>query len=245
MKYLDFDVIDSTNRYCKDNYQLLENLTFVSAKQQLAGKGRNDRIWESETDRNLLLSLLLKEEKYFERFGEISVLAAYSIVQVLNQYGIKKVSIKWPNDVYADDRKICGILLEGVSNVGMQALIIGIGLNVNQLNFSSEYIRQPVSMRMLLNEETDIQILKKRVCRQLTDNLEKMIAGYDFYPQFCKYSYLDGREVSAMIDGQYRRVKVIGINRDCSLKVICDNRESDLNTGEISFHKEVSDQEEI
>ena len=62
-------------------------------------------------------------------------------------YGLSNISIKWPNDVYVDDKKICGILLEAVSKQEIECLIVGISINVNQKNFEEEYAITPTSIR--------------------------------------------------------------------------------------------------
>ena len=134
MKELHFESVDSTNTYLKQNYNNLENFTFVSADNQTQGRGRNNRKWISSND-SLLFSLLLKDKKYFDYVNTISILSAYSIVQVLQDYGINNLSIKWPNDVYVNDSKISGILLESISSTNIECLIVGIGINVYQREF--------------------------------------------------------------------------------------------------------------
>ena len=110
--YLHFDEIDSTNNYLKNSYQLLDNFTFVSADYQSKGKGRNDRVWESIKGSNLMFSILIKDPKLIEVSTILSLVTAVEISRLLESYSINNVSIKWPNDVLVNDKKICGILLE-------------------------------------------------------------------------------------------------------------------------------------
>ena len=126
MKFIDFEAIDSTNTYLKHNHNNLEDFTFVSAKYQSKGRGRGSRVWKSENGTNLLFSLLIKEESLINKFKEISIISAYSLIQVLEEkYHIPDLSIKWPNDIYYRDSKICGILLEAVSSSSIDCLIVG------------------------------------------------------------------------------------------------------------------------
>ena len=155
MKQIYFETIDSTSAYLKCHYHNLDDLTFVSAGYQTQGKGRNNRIWYSDNN-NLLFSLLLKDDKYFDLTNAISIVSAYSILEVLQSYNINNVSIKWPNDVYVGDKKICGILLEGISSQSIECLIIGVGINVNQNEFDKEYIHAPTSMKAILCKDIDI-----------------------------------------------------------------------------------------
>ena len=166
MKQIHFDTIDSTNTYLKNNYQNLDDMTFVSATSQSSGRGRNNRTWLDDGN-NLLFSLLIKNDYLMDSYKILSILSAYSIIEVLETYGINNLSIKWPNDVYVDDNKICGILLESVSKEKLECLIIGVGLNVNQDIFEGEFIHQPTSMKNILNINIDIEELKKKIMKDL------------------------------------------------------------------------------
>ncbi len=235
MKTIDFDIIDSTNTYIKNNYQSLDNMTFVSAKNQTNGRGRNQRIWKSEDGRNLLFSLLLSKQKYIEQYKAISILSAYTVLEVLEDYGIN-ASIKWPNDVYVNDSKICGILLEAVTKETVECLIVGIGINVNQKVFEGEYLHRPTSLSIELNKDIGLDEFKLKVYTMLENNLNELINGKDFYEAVKKADYLRDKEVYAVIDNLKRRIRVIGINEDYSLKIEYDNITRDIESGEITFH---------
>ena len=235
MNTLHFESIDSTNTYLKNNYQYLDDLTFVSAGNQTQGKGRNNRTWYSENN-NLLFSLLIKNDLYFDKTNDISIIAAYSILEVLRECNIEDVGIKWPNDVYVGDKKICGILLEAISKSNIECLIIGVGINVNQLKFDNNYIHEATSMKKVLNKDVDLDALKEKIYLKFIDNLDKLINGYDFYEDIIKYDYLQDKDAYALINNQKKLVKVKGINKDYTLCVIDDESEISLNSGEISFH---------
>ena len=84
MKTIHFETIDSTNTYLKENYEKLDNFTFVSADFQSAGRGRNNRNWKSEKGENLLFSLLIKDKALIDKFSSLSVISAFSIIKALN-----------------------------------------------------------------------------------------------------------------------------------------------------------------
>lgn len=233
MKLIHFESIDSTNAYLKSNYQNLENLTFVSSDYQTQGKGRNNRRWQANKD-NLLFSLLLKDKRYFKLTNTISILSAYTILQILHDYGVTDANIKWPNDVYVKDSKICGILLEAISTKDIECLIIGVGINVNQKQFDEEY--NATSISKALCKDIDIDKLKEDIYQKIVDNLDKLLQGYDYYEEIVKYDYLKNKKVYALINLEKKLVTVKGINRDYSLCVIDDEKEYNLNSGEISFH---------
>jgi len=235
MKCIHFESIDSTNTYLKNNYESLDNLTFVSADRQTQGRGRNTRIWYSQGN-NLYFSILLKDLRFFNLTNSLSIISAYTIIQVLKQYGINDLSIKWPNDVYVNNNKICGILLEAISKEDIECLIIGVGINVNQVEFEGDYINEPISMINILNRKIDIDELKNVVYRKFEDNFNRLLDNYDFYEDIKELDCLKNKEVYALINNVSKKVLVKGINNDYTLKVISEGKEISLNSGEISFH---------
>lgn len=233
MKTIHFETIDSTNTYLKENYEKLDNFTFVSADFQSAGRGRNNRNWKSEKGENLLFSLLIKDKALIDKFSSLSVISAFSIIKALN---LEHLSIKWPNDIYYKDSKLCGILLEAVTRNEIECLIIGIGLNVNQREFVGEYKRTPTSLYQITNQSQDIRLLKDKIFNQIYSDFMKVKEGYDFYNDIKEYDYLKDREVYAEINNDVQQIKVIGIDSDYSLKVLKDNEIYNLSSGEITFH---------
>lgn len=233
MKTIHFETIDSTNTYLKENYEELDNFTFVSADFQSAGRGRNNRNWKSEKGENLLFSLLIKDKALIDKFSSLSVISAFSIIKALN---LEYLSIKWPNDIYYKDSKLCGILLEAVTRNEIECLIIGIGLNVNQREFVGEYKRTPTSLYQITNQIYDIKQLKQSIFNQIYLDFMKVKEGYDFYNDIKEYDYLKDREVYAEINNEVKQIKVIGIDSDYSLKVLQDNKTYNLSSGEVTFH---------
>lgn len=140
-----FDELDSTNTYVKNNYERLANHSVVTASVQTAGRGRMDRKFISD-EGGLYFSLLLKDA-HLQFLPNLTQLMALSVCKTLQGLGANAF-IKWPNDVYADGKKICGMLSEAVANSqGPQALIIGVGVNVGQEKLD---VGQPaVSLKML------------------------------------------------------------------------------------------------
>lgn len=236
MNSIHFESIDSTNTYLKENYQILDNLTFVSADVQTKGRGRNNRDWKSEKGDSLLFSLLIKEEALINKFESLSIISAYSLLEVFKDYRLNNLSIKWPNDVYVNGKKILGILLEAITVEKIECLIIGIGINVNQDKFVGDYKTEPTSLYLELNKHIDINELKDKVYKQINHNLNLIKEGYDFYDEIVKYDYLKDKEVYASINDEVKQIKVLGINHDYSLKIKVDNEIKDINSGEITFH---------
>ena len=236
MKEIFFDEIDSTNTYLKNHYEELEDMTFVSANLQTAGKGRKGRTWLSNKGENLMFSLLIKDSEMYKHSNSLSVISAYTIIEVLKEYGVDNLSFKWPNDVYVDGKKICGILLEAISREELECLIIGVGINVNQKQFVGDYIREPVSLTNLLNKDIDIDEFRKKIYERFIYNIDLLRNGYDFYDDIQQYDYLKNRVVYMNINNEIKQVKVIRVDNDYSLRILDDTGERNINSGEVSFH---------
>lgn len=144
---------DSTNRYLRE--LKAEGDVLVQTDYQTAGRGCGTNRWESERGQNLLFSLLIhpKQVPASKQFL-ISMVTANSISKVVSKY-VENVSVKWPNDIYVGDRKICGILIQNTLQGGtIKDSVIGVGLNVNQLCFVSD-APNPVSLANLTGRTFD------------------------------------------------------------------------------------------
>ena len=177
------ECVDSTNEEAKRRLSSLDNLSVLSVLSQTKGRGHEGNVWLSEPGANLLFSIVLKFEGEDIRDSQrrllassvnayaqfvISQIASISVVDLLAAHEIQ-ARIKWPNDIYVDDKKICGILIENtVKGKWLSSSIIGIGLNVNQRNFDvnlpnptsmslcSEEVQPPFDLKDLLEEFMDV-----------------------------------------------------------------------------------------
>ena len=135
----------------------------VVAEYQTAGKGCGSNSWESERGVNLTLSMLIHPEDIpaNEQF-RITEITSLALCETLEGYVNQRVEIKWPNDIYVGNSKICGILIENsLQGNTIKDSIIGIGLNVNQRRFVSD-APNPVSIYQLTGKETDREELLNR-----------------------------------------------------------------------------------
>ena len=156
-KIVHIDETDSTNRWLKDHG---EGTMVVATEYQSAGKGCGSNSWESERGKNLTFSMLIHPDGIAAREQfHITEVVSVALCRTLQPYIYNKVEIKWPNDIYVGDRKLCGILIENrlQGNVIVDC-IIGIGLNMNQRVFLSD-APNPVSMYQLTGQETDREAL--------------------------------------------------------------------------------------
>ena len=172
-KIVHIDETDSTNRWLRECHNGVRILCDISgdvtkypdpivtwAEYQTAGKGCGTNSWESERGKNLTFSMLIHpEEIEANKQFYITEVVSVAMCRVLQSYIYNKVEIKWPNDIYVDDRKICGMLIENrLQGAVIKDSIIGIGLNVNQRVFTSD-APNPVSMIQLTGREIDREAL--------------------------------------------------------------------------------------
>lgn len=136
---LRFDSLPSTNTEAARQARLgvPEGLCVV-AREQTAGRGRKGRVWVSPLDAGLYFSIVLRPQMEQSRWPLLTLMSALAVHQALMQACGLATDIKWPNDVYAGERKLCGILAETVEAEAGRAVIIGIGINLNDHAFPEE-----------------------------------------------------------------------------------------------------------
>lgn len=155
-----FDKIDSTNNQIVKDKLRLDDKSVYAALYQSAGRGQRGNSWYSRSGENLLFTILFKPQNiHAGRQFIISQAVTLGIVDYLHTFGIEAM-IKWPNDIYVGDNKICGILIENtVSGDNLAYSIVGIGLNVNQKEFYGA--PNPTSIALETGSETGLNIIEE------------------------------------------------------------------------------------
>ena len=229
--HLHFKEIDSTNSYLKNSYKLLDNFAFASADYQSHGKGREDRVWQSNSGENLMFSFLIKNEELLKKSTILSILTAVEVAKEIEKYGIDNISIKWPNDVLIKDEKVCGILLEGQVP---EYLVIGVGLNVNQKEFPSGLRRPATSLSLSLKEDIDIKDLRNRLFSNIVNSFSNLKTE-DYLIYFRNHNYLLNKKVRVSINNQVFIGEVVGIDDSFCLQVLARDVLLHIDSGEIEI----------
>ena len=178
MRIVKLNAIPSTNDYLRklSQDQELENFTCCVAENQTQGRGQMGAQWSVEEGKNLTFSVYI--EKVISDVSQIyllSVAVAVSIFKTLENYNIPKLAIKWPNDIMADTKKIGGILIEnGIRGDGTINSIVGIGLNINQINF--EEMPSASSLSLVTSSIFD----KEVILIDLLKELEITVTGMNY-----------------------------------------------------------------
>jgi len=183
MKLIKLDAIDSTNDFLKglSSNQLLENLTVVTAENQTKGKGQMGAVWNSEPGKNLIMSVLIADfVTDINRLFDINIVVSVTIVQALEDFNIPELSIKWPNDIMSYNKKIGGILIENsIKSDGSIHSIVGLGLNVNQINF--ENLPKASSLAVICKTTFDKENILLTIIEKLEQNIQFWIRNSDLF----------------------------------------------------------------
>lgn len=170
MNIITLPEVDSTNTYLRSTLPDAPHGTVVSAVSQTAGRGQRGNSWEASPGLNLTFSILLRPlgVSALQQYA-ISEAVAVAMVETLRAIlpMPERVAIKWPNDIYYEDKKISGILIEN-SLIGttIERSVVGIGLNVNQEEFHSD-APNPVSMARIAGRQFNLDPLLHEIVTRI------------------------------------------------------------------------------
>lgn len=173
--------VDSTNTFLKDTLSksapLLDG-TVILAESQFAGRGQTNNSWQSEPGKNLTFSILLNPDFLrLDKQFDLNKAVSLALNDVLNKYVAGNALIKWPNDSYIGNKKIGGMLIENiVQGNTIRHAIIGIGINVNQVEFPS-YLKNVTSLRQVLHQDYDLMALLGEICSAVEARYLQLKAG--------------------------------------------------------------------
>ncbi len=167
------DEAASTNTLLAARCADLAHGAVIAARRQTAGRGQRGNSWESEPDANLTFSLLLRPRTIMAaRQFELSMLVSLGVCDALSRATGLDFKVKWPNDIYVGDKKICGILIENsLEGPRIGRSIAGIGINVNQQTFMSD-APNPVSLTNLTGRSFELDRLLSDVCRAIVERFD-------------------------------------------------------------------------
>lgn len=252
LKYVHLEQIDSTNAYLQRQQSEADIRNWVvSTDEQTAGKGMGNNGWESEVGKNLTFSLaldvsFLPAERQFllseavplgilevldgllsDSFEGIDSNRTASVRNDMPSKPAEKLSIKWPNDIYYENRKLAGILINSTIKANMMDVsIIGIGLNVNQMHFQ-DWPTHPISMKMITGKEYALQPLLEQIAEHIIIKVEQLksdstVIEQNYLQRLFRYQTWSDYEV----DGEVLRLFITGIDPFGRLMLIDDANNS-------------------
>ena len=164
--FIKLSQVDSTNNYALAliKSELAVNGSAIFAHQQTNGKGQMGKVWQTNANENIILSIIadISTIHLQNQFSLVSM-AALGCYDFFTKYAIDKTAIKWSNDLYWNDKKAGGILIETITHQQKRYAIIGIGININQTIFD-ENLPNPVSLKQITGKNFDVVELAKELC---------------------------------------------------------------------------------
>lgn len=204
--FIELQSVDSTNNYALEQVHagLAQHGAAVFAHEQLAGKGQRGKAWLGEKDTNIILSVVIKPGSLLhgQQFW-LSACVSVAVYDFFMNYAGKETKIKWPNDLYWQDRKAGGILIE--SMIGSQEseagdkqsvtgnwkwAVAGIGININQTSFPAR-LQNPVSLKQITGKDFNVIELSRELCGILDKHFQQLITdGFDnIFAQYLNHLY--------------------------------------------------------
>jgi BirA family biotin operon repressor/biotin-[acetyl-CoA-carboxylase] ligase len=174
--------VDSTNSFLKrmvSNSEPLPEGTVIMAENQYEGRGQVNNIWHAEPGKNLTFSIFF-QPSFLHPSDQfiLNIAISIGIHRALKPLAGAGLSVKWPNDIYYQDRKIGGVLIENIiAGSGIKASIAGIGINVNQEVFHEDLRDRAGSLYQILHKNVDLIWLLTEICSQIEAVYLKVRSG--------------------------------------------------------------------
>ena len=199
-KIIEFDELISTNKFALENITKYPSGTVIKAKKQIAGRGRFERKWVSDKENNCYISFILKpDKKYQSVFPNITQYLSLVVCQELLRYGVK-ASIKWPNDVLVNGKKIAGILSEtSFSGDKFQGIVVGLGLNIDLNKKDLEQIDIPAtSLRLEAEKEVNSDLFIEQLVKRFFSEYETLLRkGFPYFrAQYISLTNFIGKNIT-------------------------------------------------
>ncbi|OCA55825.1 bifunctional biotin--[acetyl-CoA-carboxylase] ligase/biotin operon repressor BirA [Photorhabdus namnaonensis] len=213
-------VIDSTNQYLLERLSDLKSGDACVAEYQYAGRGRRGRKWVSPFGKNLYLSMYWRLEQGPAAAIGLSLVVGIVIAEVLHRFGADGIRVKWPNDLYLDDKKLAGILVELIGKTGDAAqVVIGAGINISMDHKDEESINQQWTNLL----QAGIEIDRNKLAVEIILDLRKALIQFEseglssFVSRWFELDNFMNRPVKLIIGSQEVYGIARGINQQGAL----------------------------
>jgi len=220
INHIKLETINSTNDYAlslKDSLLFKEGLV-VTASFQSGGNGQRGKAWESNANENLLLSVVIEPKLKLDEQSLISKIVALSVCDLLKSLGIE-AEIKWPNDILVAKQKIAGILIQNKSQGNyITHSVIGLGFNVNQLEFM-EYSPKATSLRLQLDKEYEVLQIQEQFLSFLSERLMRLKVGENQENEYLNSLFLKDKPAAFESDNKQFMGIVKGVSESGKLLI--------------------------
>jgi BirA family biotin operon repressor/biotin-[acetyl-CoA-carboxylase] ligase len=178
--FIELNTVDSTNNYAMQQVKSgsAKHGAAYFAREQTAGKGQRNKQWLSAKNENIILSVILEtnglllSQQFF-----LNVISSLAALNLFNKYTTNNFKIKWPNDIYWQDRKTGGILIENIiSGNNWKYAVAGFGLNINQTAFNPS-LKNPSSLKQITGKDYNVLEWSKKLCNELELTFSRLLNG--------------------------------------------------------------------
>ena len=224
---INFDSVDSTSSYARRNASLLETPCIITASHQTSGRGRQGKSFFSPKDTGLYMTLLIQDEP---ESALITPAAAVAVCKAIESLTDIEPTIKWVNDIFVSNKKVCGILSECFRENGKTYISVGVGINLTTTEFPADLI-QAASL--------GVECSKERLSLLIADGITEYISNPDdeyILNEYRKRLFVIGQKITYEKNGVLCEATVCDINDKCNLIVKRNDSSLDiLSSGEISI----------
>lgn len=251
--FIELQSVDSTNNYALAQVHagLAQHGAVFFAHEQVEGKGQRGKSWTSGKDTSVILTIVVNPQSLLlsQQF-QLSACVAISIYEFFSRYAGDATSIKWPNDLYWQDRKAGGVLIESIvgsretedrsSVIGHQSshwqwAAAGIGININQTSFP-EQLKNPVSLKQITGKEFKPVEMAKDICLIVDRNLKTLLTyGFkDIYTFYNNHLYKKNEPVKLKKDNRVFDALIRGVSETGAL-MASHATEEEFDFGEVEW----------
>jgi BirA family biotin operon repressor/biotin-[acetyl-CoA-carboxylase] ligase len=236
------ETVDSTNTYAKNNQ--LPHGSIVTCEEQTTGRGRLGRIWQSQ--KGMCMSIVLIPEIQLSQISKITQVCAAAVAKALEELEIN-AKIKWPNDIFINGRKICGILTEMKTEMKTEMnkqpyVVVGIGMNINNDYFPDEIKDTATSLYMETGIIFEISMVAAKILNNFEVLYDEFINGnFKKSLDICREkSYVIGKTINLIENNTVRKATVVDIGHEGELVVVTEEgiREKII-SGEVSVRLDI------
>ena len=232
-----YDSLESTNKTAKEKAKVDNCDGVVFAKGQTNGRGRMDRSFYSPKNSGIYMSIYLHPNISVNKLTNLTALASVAVIKAIKKlYKNLSPKIKWINDIYIENKKICGILTESSFNINKTFVVVGIGINL----FKADNI--PEDIKDIMGFIEDGKVNETKVVKLSAEILNEFFDLYynkkDYFTDYYNHSLVLGKEITVISKDKSYIAKAIDIDKDFHLIVEHNNKKETLFSGEISIRLE-------
>ncbi|HET6243994.1 MAG: biotin--[acetyl-CoA-carboxylase] ligase [Bacteroidetes bacterium] len=221
-RLIQLDKVESTNIFASEliSNSFVPEGTLITAKEQTLGRGQRGTSWISEPGKNIILSVVLKPAflSVTNQF-QLNKALALAVRDLFLHYTLNNVTVKWPNDIYINDAKLAGILIQNqIKNAFITYSIVGIGINVNQEKFPWD-IPHANSLKNITGIDYNLNECIEKLCEYIEKRYLQLRSNFTIDTEYLQNLYKFDQQADFLVNEQFVKGKITGITTQGKLVV--------------------------